>query len=75
MRGGTGWGAEFAKLCNKPLCVFDQEKNGWFWWTGGTGRWCGGLRGLASTFTGTGRGSINAAGQMAIEALFSNSFK
>ncbi len=26
MRGGTGWGAEFAKLCNKPLFVFDQEQ-------------------------------------------------
>src|SRR6476619_6607783 len=23
VRGGTGWGAEFAKLCNKPLSVFD----------------------------------------------------
>ena len=26
VRGGTGWGAEFAKLCNKKLHVFDQEK-------------------------------------------------
>ena len=34
VRGGTGWGAEFAKLCNKPLFVFDQEKDGWFDWTG-----------------------------------------
>ena len=34
VRGGTGWGAEFAKLCNKPLHVFDQEKNGWFTWSG-----------------------------------------
>src|SRR5919109_3054252 len=34
VRGGTGWGAEFAKLCNKPLFVFDQERNGWFRWTG-----------------------------------------
>src|SRR3979409_1782070 len=33
-RGGTVWGAEFAKLCNKPLHVFDQEKNGWFSGTG-----------------------------------------
>src|SRR5438876_5415903 len=30
VRGGTGWGAEFAKLCNKPLHVFDQDKDGWF---------------------------------------------
>src|SRR5256886_5313580 len=27
VRGGTGWGAEFAKLFNKPLHVFDQEKD------------------------------------------------
>ena len=26
VKGGTGWGAEFAKLCNKPLFVFDQEQ-------------------------------------------------
>src|SRR5918992_717612 len=38
VRGGTGWGAEFAKLCNKPLCVFDQDKNGWFRWTGSAWR-------------------------------------
>jgi len=34
VRGGTGWGAELAKLCNKPVRVFDQEKDGWFWWNG-----------------------------------------
>src|SRR6266576_6648075 len=34
VRGGTGWGAEFAKLCNKPLFVFDQAKNSWFNWAG-----------------------------------------
>ena len=28
VKGGTGWGAEFAKICNKPLLVFDQPKNG-----------------------------------------------
>ena len=30
--GGTGWGAEFAKLCNKPLLVFDQSRDIWFRW-------------------------------------------
>ena len=33
VKGGTGWGAEFAKLCNKPLFVFDQERDGWFRWS------------------------------------------
>ena len=32
VKGGTGWGAEFAKLCNKPLYVFDQKSNAWFKW-------------------------------------------
>src|SRR6188472_2033223 len=36
VRGGTGWGAEFAKICNKPLHVFDQERNAWLTWTGST---------------------------------------
>jgi len=35
VRGGTGWGAEFAKLCNKPLNVFDQERGLWFTWNEG----------------------------------------
>ena len=39
VRGGTGWGAEFAKLCNKPLFVFDQDKNGWFMWDGEHDTW------------------------------------
>lgn len=29
VKGGTGWGAEFAKLCNKPLHVFDQIRGSW----------------------------------------------
>ena len=33
VKGGTGWAAEFAKLCNKPLFVFDQEQDRWFHWT------------------------------------------
>jgi len=32
VKGGTGWGAEFSKICNKPLHVFDQKKNAWFTW-------------------------------------------
>jgi hypothetical protein len=36
VKGGTGWGAEFAKLCNKPLHVFDQERSQWFAWNEGS---------------------------------------
>ena len=76
-RGGTGWGAEFAKLCNKPLHVFDQEKDSWFGWTGD--RWE--RRGKADAprvthvhFTGTGTRRVQANGKRAIEDLFTRSF-
>ena len=77
VRGGTGWGAEFAKLCNKPLHVFDQEQDGWFTWSGE--EWekrspaAGPVIGHAH-FTGTGTRKMKANGTRAIEALFTQSF-
>ena len=77
VRGGTGWGAEFAKLCNKPLYVFDQDKNGWFRWTGDEWQHAGGADAPVIThphFTGTGTRHITEAGKRAIEELFTRSF-
>jgi hypothetical protein len=77
VRGGTGWGAEFAKLCNKPLHVFDQEKNSWFSWTGEDWQKRGSSSGPLIThphFTGTGTRSLQANGKRAIEWLVSRSF-
>ncbi len=77
VRGGTGWGAEFAKLCNKPLFVFDQEKNGWFQWADGGWK----ARGTDTPtishphFTGTGTRQIRDNGRLAIEELFAKSFE
>jgi hypothetical protein len=75
VRGGTGWGAEFAKLCNKPLFVFDQEKDGWFEWTGSEWRSVPTPTITHPHFTGTGTRSIQANGKRAIEELFTNSFE
>jgi len=75
VRGGTGWGAEFAKLCNKPLCVFDEEKDGWFCWTGSDWKAQGVPTITHPHFTGTGTRKIHDNGKKAIEALFANSFK
>ena len=75
VRGGTGWGAEFAKLCNKPLCVFDEEKNGWFCWTGSGWQAQGVPKITHPHFTGTGTRRIHDGGRKAIEALFENSFR
>jgi hypothetical protein len=75
VRGGTGWGAEFAKLCNKPLFVFDQEREGWFRWTGD--EWDELADGPAIThphFTGTGTRSMQPNAKAAIEDLFTRSF-
>lgn len=77
VRGGTGWGAEFAKLCNKPLYVFDQDKNGWFEWTADQWAPAGGAKAPVIThphFTGTGTRNITAVGKQAIEDLFTRSF-
>jgi hypothetical protein len=77
VRGGTGWGAEFAKLCNKPLHVFDQEKDRWFTWIGTEWQ----PRPASDSpviahphFTGTGTRTIQENSRAAIEVLFTRSF-
>jgi len=77
VRGGTGWGAEFAKLCNKPLHVFDQEKNCWEKWSGDSWTACDASAVPVishSHFTGTGTRRLKPNGQRAIEELFRRSF-
>ena len=77
VRGGTGWGAEFAKLCNKPLHVFDQEKNSWFTWTGEDWEKRSSANGPLIAhphFSGTGTRTLKANGKRAIEDLFTRSF-
>jgi hypothetical protein len=77
VRGGTGWGAEFAKLCNKPLHVFDQAKNGWFTWTGEDWQKRSSSSGPLIAhphFTGTGTRKMQPNGKRAIDELFNRSF-
>ena len=75
VKGGTGWGAEFAKIQNKPLHVFDQDRDDWFQWTRDT--WNGGVTPTITHthFTGTGTRFIKDNGRAAIEALFARSFE
>ena len=74
VKGGTGWGAEFAKLCNKPLFVFDQDRNGWSRWTGDS--WVSDNAPVITHphFTGTGTRFLNDTGRRAIDELFTRSF-
>jgi hypothetical protein len=78
VRGGTGWGAEFAKLCNKPLYVFDQDRDGWFHWTGSAWAPATGSAAPLIThphFTGTGTRTLHENGKKAIDDLFTRSFE
>jgi len=74
VKGGTGWGAEFAKLCNKPLFVFDQERDGWYRWQ--TDRWTVDPepRITHPHFAGTGTRFLQPNGAKAIDELFARSF-
>lgn len=74
VKGGTGWGAEFAKLCNKPLFVFDQDQDSWFHWSGEA--WDAQATPTIAHphFAGTGTRFLRDNGTQAIEALFAQSF-
>jgi len=74
VKGGTGWGAEFAKLCNKPLYVFDQEQDGWFHWTSQRFEPADEPTINHPHFTGTGTRFLEDNGRRAIDALFQRSF-
>ena len=77
VRGGTGWGAEFAKLCNKKLHVFDQDKERWFWWNGDdwqTPDTENAPRIMHPHFTGTGTRTVREPAKRAIAELFGRSF-
>ncbi|MBC15535.1 conserved protein of unknown function [Pseudodesulfovibrio profundus] len=75
VKGGTGWGAEFAKICNKDLFVFGQVKDGWFKWE--KGQWVDVEAPVITSthFTGTGTRFLEDNGKKALEELFARSFK
>jgi hypothetical protein len=77
VKGGTGWGAEFSKLCNKPLHVFDQKRNAWFFWN--QAEWVERKKGdepaiSQSHFTGTGTRFLEENGKRAVAELFERTF-
>ena len=67
----------FAKLCNKPIFVFDQGKNAWVTWK--DDRWVEPEGGQAirignPCFAGTGTRFLEENGRKAIRELFARSF-
>jgi hypothetical protein len=75
VKGGTGWGAELAKLCNKPLFAFDQIGNRWHRWTGDSWEVHAGPVITHPHFTGTGTRFLNDNGLKAINELLDRSFR
>jgi hypothetical protein len=74
VKGGTGWGAEFAKLCNKPLFTFDQDQASWFRWNGEAFERSADPEITHPHFTGTGTRFLTETGRAAIGGLFARSF-
>lgn len=73
VKGGTGWGAEFSKICNKQLFSFDQKQNDWFLWDNGWKK-ANNVKITQNLFTGTGTRFLEPNGKKAIAELFRNSF-
>ena len=74
VKGGTGWGAELAKICNKPLLGFDQPSGKWFSWSNDD--WAVAENPVISAkhFTATGTRFLENNGRVAIQDLFARSF-
>ena len=74
VKGGTGWGTEFAKICNKPLYAFGQVRNAWHKWTGEIWERCDTPTITNHHFCGTGTRFLEDNGRQAIADLFAKSF-
>ena len=74
VRGGTGWGAELARLWKKPLFVFDQAKRSWFRWSGTAWEFASQPTITSESFAGIGTQNLADTGRAAIEELFHRSF-
>ena len=73
VKGGTGWAAELAKLFNRPLSVFDQEKGEWYSWL--EGAWQASSPKIEfNSFVGSGTRNLTDAGRKAVEDLMNEAF-
>lgn len=73
VKGGTGWAVELAKLFNRPLSVFDQDRDAWFTWENNA--WVPSQPVIEhKTFAGTGTRNLTESGRKAVEDLFRRSF-
>jgi len=72
VKGGTGWGVELAKVFNREVHVFDQEKERWFTWENNA--WQPSEPKIEDgDISATGTRRLSEAGQKAIDDLFARS--
>lgn len=73
VKGGTGWGVELAKLFNRPVHVYDQDRKSWFEWKDSA--WIPGTPAIEkNTFAGTGTRNLTEDGKKAIRDFFETAF-
>jgi len=72
--GGTGIAAEYARMFNRPVYVFDQPRSAWFRWNGEAWEAAADPVIRQPHFCGTGTRFLEANGLAAITALFARSF-
>jgi hypothetical protein len=73
VKGGTGWGVELAKLFNRPVSVFDQEKKAWFTWADNSWKQDSPVI-THKTFCASGTRYLTEDAVRAIQELFDRSF-
>lgn len=73
VHGGTGWSVELAKRWHKPVWVYDQDRESWFYWNGST--WEANIPTINSkAFAGSGTRFLSQPAKQAIRSLFQRSF-
>jgi hypothetical protein len=73
VKGGTGWGVELAKLFNRPVHLFEQERKEWVSWV--NNEWITEDPIIShKTIAVTGTRNLNDEGRQAIDELFERSF-
>ncbi len=73
VKGGTGWSVELARMWNKTLWVYDQERKHWVKWDGSD--FVPGQPIIESIhFSGTGTRYLTDEGRAAIHDLFERSY-
>ncbi|MBF0200412.1 MAG: hypothetical protein HQK66_03695 [Desulfamplus sp.] len=73
VKGGTGWAVELARLFNRPVFVYEQDRKEWFSWV--NNGWVEVTPVIShKTFAGTGTRNLTPDAAKALEDLFERSF-